>query len=154
MYASSVYGKSQDTATMSLPSFKAVKGSSLRFKMYLYGGANVHVMVNLSTGAQINFVAFRSPSLTWNDACLDLEEAEVTGVSFTTGRSVDPYSLIAIDEIFYNDTACPGRCSSNSQISIDFSCMFECEIACVRTIGGLKEKLLHVNVFGELFLKT
>ncbi|XP_061181248.1 MAM and LDL-receptor class A domain-containing protein 2-like [Saccostrea echinata] len=119
MYTSSGHGKYRDTATMSLPSFMAAKDSSISFKMYMYGHANLHVTADISSGAQVNFVTYRSAVSGWFDVCLDLYEGEVSQVSFTTARSSDPFSLVAVDEITYNDTSCP-KASVNCTFDEDF----------------------------------
>lgn len=112
MYASSVFGKPGDKTTMDLPPFNAMKDSSLTFNVYHYGKSYLHVTadIKLSNGghsAQVNYVSYFSVG--WNRVCLDLEEGEASGVSFTTLRSQEPFSLVAVDDILYNEQPCPGK---------------------------------------------
>lgn len=112
VYASSVFGKPGDKTTMDLPPFNAMKDSSLTFNVYHYGKSYLHVTadIKLSNGghsAQVNYVSYFSVG--WNKVCLDLEEGEASGVSFTTLRSQEPFSLVAVDDILYNEQPCPGK---------------------------------------------
>uniref|UniRef100_K1Q6C7 MAM and LDL-receptor class A domain-containing protein 2 n=1 Tax=Magallana gigas TaxID=29159 RepID=K1Q6C7_MAGGI len=110
VYASSVFGKPGDKTTMDLPPFNAMKDSSLTFNVYHYGKSYLHVTadIKLSNGGhsvQVNYVSYFSVG--WNKVCLDLEEGEASGVSFTTLRSQEPFSLVAVDDILYNEQPCP-----------------------------------------------
>lgn len=112
VYASSVFGKPGDKTTMDLPPFNAMKDSSITFNVYHYGKSYLHVTadIKLSNGGhsvQVNYVSYFSVG--WNKVCLDLEEGEASGVSFTTLRSQEPFSLVAVDDILYNEQPCPGK---------------------------------------------
>lgn len=112
MYASSVFGKPGDKTTMDLPPFNATKNSSVTFNVYHYGKSYLHVTADIkpSNGghsSQVNYVSYFSVG--WNRVCLDLEEGEASGVSFTTYRSQESFSLVAVDDIFYNQRPCPSK---------------------------------------------
>lgn len=112
MYASSVFGNPGDKTTMDLPPFNATKNSSVTFNVYHYGKSYLHVTADIkpSNGghsSQVNYVSYFGVG--WNRVCLDLEEGEASGVSFTTYRSQEPFSLVAVDDIFYNQRPCPSK---------------------------------------------
>lgn len=112
MYVSFVFGKLGDKMIMDFLFFNVMKDFFIIFNVYYYGKFYLYVIVDIkfSNGGysvQVNYVSYFSVG--WNKVCFDFEEGEVSGVLFIIFRSQELFSLVVVDDIFYNEQFCFGK---------------------------------------------